>query len=72
MENLLTILEKNVNMEQLASDVLQLVVKPALEKAVEKTDTQLDDVLLATLYTQLSELIVQEVKELWEKVDGEE
>ncbi len=57
------VLEKNI--KQLAVDMIDSVVVPAIEEAVAKTPNQFDDMALAALKTN----IVAEAKKLIEKID---
>ena len=57
------VLEKNI--KQLAVDMIDSVVVPAIEEAVAKTSNQFDDMALAALKTN----IVAEAKKLIEKID---
>jgi len=69
-EKLLSILEANVDVESMASDMLDEVVKPALDALVKKSSTKIDDIVLNMLYDELSDQIVMELAKLWSKVDG--
>jgi hypothetical protein len=65
---LIKILLDNVDEEQLLIDLMGGLVKPAIEKFVQRTPTKLDDTVVALLYTQLSELVIDEILKLVEEV----
>lgn len=65
-KQLLEILLKNLDEEQLLKDLMSMAVKPALTKFVEKTPTTIDDTIVALLYSQLSSLVVDEILKLVE------
>lgn len=61
---LINIILKNVDEEQLLRDLMGGLVKPAIEKFVQRTPTKIDDTVVALLYTQLSDLVIDEALKL--------
>ena len=73
--DLLGIFKKNVNVPGLAGDLIVGVVEPALRAAVEKSETKIDDIVVAALYPLLEEELKKLIKQKWEELfqagDGE-
>lgn len=70
MQIILAIIEKNVNVKGLSTDLLTMVVQPALDRAVKRTKTPLDNMAMSLLYPKISEEIVKEIAKYWSKIDG--
>jgi hypothetical protein len=70
-KELLKAVEASVDAKLLVSSLLGLLIKPALDKLVEKSKTQIDDVVLELLYSSLAPLIIEEAVKAWSKLDGE-
>jgi hypothetical protein len=62
LENLKQVAEKNV--KQTANDVLDLVLVPAIEAAVAKTATPIDDMVVASIKSKA----LEEAKKLIEQI----
>lgn len=62
LENLKQVAEKNV--KQTANDVLDLVLVPAIEAAVAKTATPIDDMVVASIKAKS----LEEAKKLIEQI----
>lgn len=70
-KQIIEILFKNIDEEQLIKDIMSMAIKPALFKIVEKTETKIDDTLLSLLYSQLSDLVVDELLKLIKEVQND-
>ena len=55
--------EIKINFKGIFDGLIDQVAEPALKEAVEKSDTKLDDLVIATLYQPLEELIKKHAHE---------
>lgn len=69
-QQLISILLKNLDEEQLIKDIMSMAVKPAIDKFVAKTPSTIDDTIVALLYNQLSDLVVDELIKLIKEVQN--
>lgn len=67
---IIQILLKNIDEEQLLKDLMGGLIKPAIEKFVERTPTKLDDTVVALLYAQLSALVIDEILKMLNEVQN--
>lgn len=65
---LLEIVKKNINVPGLANDLIDSVLEPALKAAVAKSETKIDDIVVAALYPLLEDEVKKQVKLLWESL----
>lgn len=71
-KSLKQIAHDHIKVPALFSDVLDEVLKPALDGLVQKSETPIDDAIVAALYPALSKGLKEEVGKLWEKLMAEE
>lgn len=74
-DELIKVLLKNISIEGIAVDTLDLVLEPALHKVVMDTENPFDDMLMATVYPileiELKKLIKEKLGELTAKLTEE-
>lgn len=67
-DKLLALLLASVDLNKLASGILDEVLEPALKSVVEKSENKIDDAVIAMLYPilekELKELIAKEIAKL--------
>jgi len=61
---------KNFNIAGLGTDLLDLVLKPALDEMVKSTENVYDDMAVAALYPVLSEYLKAELQKQLEKINA--
>ena len=61
---------KNFNIAGLGTDLLDLVLKPALDEMVKGTENVYDDMAVAALYPVLSEYLKAELQKQLEKINA--
>lgn len=69
-KDLKAILKDNLNAPGLVGDLMDEMLKPALDKVVADTSNSLDDALMMALYPTLSAALKVEAAKQWEKLLG--
>ncbi len=65
-DQILAIVKKNINVPGVINDSIDGIGEPLLRAAVAKSETKIDDILLAALYQPLEDEIKARLKALWE------
>lgn len=66
--DLLKIVHGNVNVPGLFNGLVDGVAEPALRAAIAKSESKIDDILVAALYQPLEDEIKKLVKEKWDSL----
>ena len=69
-DKLIAIALKNLNVGGFALDLLDQVLKPALDKMVADSENPYDDMLVAALYPVLDKEIKEKIAEMVAKLNG--
>ena len=67
-QKLLDIAKKNIDVPGIVDAIMTEVLKEALAEAVKKSETPIDDAVVALLYPPLETLVKQKVREAWSSV----
>ena len=70
-QKVLEILEDTLNVPLFFERVLKEVGEPALDKLVADSSNPYDDMVKAALWPSLEPLLIDQVKKLFDKVDGQ-
>ena len=67
-KELLDSFKNNVNVPGLVSDLVTKIADPALRAAVAKTDTKIDDLVVATIAPELERQLISLITEKWKSL----
>ena len=69
-DKVIKILLKRIDLPGALIDIIEEVLEPALDKMVKDSSNPYDDMAKAALYPILETALKDEIKKLWEKLQG--
>lgn len=65
---ILELVKNHIDVPGLVDGILDGIVEEALKEAVAKSETMIDDVLVAAVYPALETVLKAKVREAWQKI----